>query len=43
MIIPIGGGGLFAGVAAYISQMRPDIKIIGCEPLGSPSMKESLI
>ncbi len=32
IFIPVGGGGLIAGVAAYIKYLRPEIKIIGVEP-----------
>ncbi|MDH4274641.1 MAG: threonine ammonia-lyase, biosynthetic, partial [Gammaproteobacteria bacterium] len=32
VFVPVGGGGLIAGVAAYIKQLRPEIKIIGVEP-----------
>ena len=42
VIVPIGGGGLIAGIAAYIKGKRPDIKIIGVEPADSAAMKESL-
>ncbi len=42
IFIPIGGGGLISGVAAYIKQIHPDTKIIGVEPAGAPGMKESI-
>ena len=42
VIVPIGGGGLIAGIAAYIKGKRPDVKIIGVEPADSAAMKESL-
>ncbi|MEK6748763.1 MAG: threonine ammonia-lyase, biosynthetic [Pseudomonadota bacterium] len=32
VFVPVGGGGLIAGVSAYIKQLRPEIKIIGVEP-----------
>ena len=38
VFIPIGGGGLIAGMAAYIKHYRPDIKIIGVEPQDAPTM-----
>jgi threonine dehydratase len=42
IFVPIGGGGLIAGIAAYVKGKRPDIKIIGVEPEDSAAMKESL-
>jgi threonine dehydratase len=41
LIIPVGGGGLAAGVGAYFKQMSPDTKIIGVEPAGAQSMRAS--
>jgi len=38
----IGGGGLIAGVAAYIKRVRPDVKIIGVETYDADAMKRSL-
>jgi len=38
----IGGGGLIAGVAAYIKQLRPEIKIIGVETIDANAMARSL-
>ena len=42
LFIPVGGGGLAAGVGAYLKQVSPKTKIIGVEPSGAPSMKKSL-
>ena len=42
LFIPVGGGGLAAGVGAYFKQMNPQTKIIGVEPAGAPSMKKSV-
>ena len=42
VLVPIGGGGLAAGVAAAIKQSRPDVKIIGVEPTGAAKMKRSV-
>lgn len=42
LFVPIGGGGLIAGVGSYFQQMSPNTKIIGVEPEGAPSMKKSL-
>jgi threonine dehydratase len=42
IFVPIGGGGLIAGIAAWVKQKRPDIRIIGVEPEDSAAMSESL-
>lgn len=41
IFIPIGGGGLAAGLGACIRQMSPNTKLIGVEPAGASGMKES--
>lgn len=43
IFVPVGGGGLIAGVAAYIKFIAPHCKVIGVEPVESASMKEALI
>lgn len=43
IFIPIGGGGLCAGVGSYFKTHSPATKIIGVEPSGAPSMKEALL
>tara|TARA_B100001059_G_scaffold231148_1_gene266484 strand:+ start:2165 stop:3679 length:1515 start_codon:yes stop_codon:yes gene_type:complete len=42
IFIPIGGGGLISGIATYVKETKPNIKIIGVEPEDSSSMKLSL-
>ncbi|XLZ68133.1 threonine ammonia-lyase, biosynthetic [Massilia sp. SR12] len=42
IFVPIGGGGLIAGVAAYVKQLRPDIKVIGVQTMDSDAMGRSL-
>jgi len=42
IFIAIGGGGLIAGMAAYIKHYRPEIKIIGVEPQDAPTMHAAL-
>ncbi len=42
IFIAIGGGGLISGVAAYVKQIRPDIKIIGVQSIDSDAMARSL-
>lgn len=39
IFIPVGGGGLSAGVSSVFKTLSPETKIIGVEPLGAPSMK----
>ncbi len=42
VFVPIGGGGLAAGVATYIKVKRPDVAIYGVEPVDAASMKAAL-
>lgn len=42
VFIPVGGGGLLAGMAVYIKQLRPDIKVIGVEAEDSACLKAAL-
>jgi threonine dehydratase len=42
VFIPVGGGGLSAGVGSYFKTISPKTKIIGLEPEGAPSMYEAL-
>ena len=42
IFVPIGGGGLISGIAAWVKQTQPDVRIIGVEPDDSAAMKESL-
>jgi threonine dehydratase len=42
VIIPVGGGGLCAGIASLVRQMKPDCEIIGVEPEGADSMYRSM-
>ena len=42
LFIPVGGGGLSAGVGSYFKSFSPKTKIIGVEPEGAPSMYEAL-
>jgi threonine dehydratase len=42
VLVPIGGGGLVAGVAAAIKQSNPHVKVIGVEPTGAAAMKASV-
>lgn len=42
LFAPVGGGGLIAGVGAYLKTYLPTAKIIGVEPEGAPSMTEAI-
>lgn len=42
MFCCVGGGGLCAGIGSYMSHMSPDTIVVGCEPLGCPSMQRTL-
>lgn len=42
LFVPIGGGGLAAGLITYFKEFSPNTKIVGVEPLGAPAMKVSL-
>jgi len=42
VVVPIGGGGLIAGVALAIKAQRPGVRIIGVEPTGAPTMHTAL-
>ena len=42
LIVPVGGGGLIAGVAVAVKRQRPEVRIIGVEPEQAPTVNESL-
>ena len=42
IFVPVGGGGLISGIAAYVKQLRPEVKIIGVEPEDADAMDRSL-
>jgi threonine dehydratase len=42
IVLGVGGGGLIAGVAAAVKAAKPNVKIIGVEPVGAAGMTESL-
>jgi threonine dehydratase len=42
IFVAIGGGGLIGGIAAYVKRVRPDIKVIGVQPVDSDAMARSL-
>jgi len=42
IFVAVGGGGLIAGIGAYVKRLRPEIRIIGVEPVDADSMAQSL-
>lgn len=42
IFVPIGGGGLCAGIGEYFKTYSPNTRLVGVEPAGAPSMKEAL-
>lgn len=42
VVVPIGGGGLIAGVAYTIKQLKPNCKVYGVQASGAPSMEQSI-
>jgi threonine dehydratase len=42
VVVPIGGGGLIAGIASYVKAIRPDVRIVGVEPHEASAMYQSL-
>jgi threonine dehydratase len=42
VFVAVGGGGLIAGIAAYIKRLRPSVRVIGVQPVDSDAMTRSL-
>ena len=42
IFVAIGGGGLISGIGAYVKRLRPEIRLIGVEPVDSDAMYQSL-
>jgi threonine dehydratase len=42
IFVAVGGGGLISGIAAYVKRVRPDVKVIGVQPVDSDAMTRSL-
>ena len=42
VFVPVGGGGLAGGVGSVLKALKPDIRVVGVEPEGCPSLYESL-
>jgi threonine dehydratase len=42
VFVPVGGGGLMSGIAGFLNEMEPNLKVIGCQPGVSPIMADSV-
>ena len=42
IFVPVGGGGLICGIAAYVKRLRPSVRIVGVEPTDADAMARSL-
>jgi threonine dehydratase len=42
VFVPVGGGGLIAGIAAYVKYLRPEVRVIGVEPDDAPTLHAAL-
>ena len=42
ILVAIGGGGLIAGLATAVKAKKPDVRIVGIEPVGAPTLYDSL-
>src|ERR671935_679096 len=42
IFVPVGGGGLISGIAAYVKRVRPAVRVIGVEPVDADAMTRSL-
>lgn len=42
IFVPVGGGGLIAGIASYVKALRPAVRVIGVEPYEADAMYQSL-
>ena len=42
ILVPVGGGGLIAGIAAAVSALNPTVRVVGVEPVGAPKLARAL-
>jgi len=42
IFVPVGGGGLISGIAAYVKRVRPSVRLVGVEPVDADAMTRSL-
>ena len=42
IVVPVGGGGLIAGISAAVAALKPEVRVIGVEPVGAPKLARAL-
>jgi threonine dehydratase len=42
ILVPVGGGGLIAGIASAVAALKPSVRVIGVEPAGAPKLSRAL-
>jgi threonine dehydratase len=42
IVVPVGGGGLIAGIASAVAALKPSVKVVGVEPVGAPKLARAL-
>jgi threonine dehydratase len=42
ILVPVGGGGLIAGISAAVSSLKPTVRVVGVEPVGAPKLARAL-
>jgi threonine dehydratase len=42
IVVPVGGGGLIAGIAAAVAAIKPTVRVVGVEPVGAPKLARAL-
>ncbi|MGH7508925.1 MAG: threonine ammonia-lyase [Gemmatimonadales bacterium] len=42
ILVPVGGGGLIAGIAAAVALIKPSVRVVGVEPVGAPKLARAL-
>ncbi len=42
ILVPVGGGGLIAGIASAVAALKPSVRVVGIEPVGAPKLARAL-
>jgi threonine dehydratase len=42
ILVPVGGGGLIAGISAAVAALKPGVRVVGIEPVGAPKLARAL-